>query len=483
MNDMKYLKTVILENFQSHKYTSIDFNRGLNVILGPSDSGKSAIIRGIKWALYNEPSGDYFIREGEREASVTLIFSDNSKVQRLRSKSKNSYILYKKNGEEVRLDGFGISVPEEIIEEIGIKKIRLDSEESNSINLGEQLEGPFLLSEKNSTRAGAIGRLIGVNVIDDALKDTLKDTRNISIKKRDTEERILKIENELKGYEYLGELENRLKKVEGLRDTILKKVEKRDALIKCSRKYKEINENLYQINNQLNRLKGIDDMDPLIQNLEKYIDGFKYLNIKRINIRNYQSEILNYSALMNRLEGLNDVNDIIVKSNNIYITANKLFDSKTKLKTIIREKNLLNNIYSRLEAVPTIEKSLSSFEKKPVIISKLIKLREDYNKNQTNLRTGNYFIKQFDGLERSESIYIDIENILSKSTRLFNLSNKIKNIKLNINKEILELSHLDEEIKTQLDHYKDLLKNIEICPFCLSDISNEKIEHIINHYN
>ncbi len=36
-------------------------------------------------------------------------------------------------------------MPQEIIDEIGIEKIYLDSEESNSINLGEQLEGPFFI--------------------------------------------------------------------------------------------------------------------------------------------------------------------------------------------------------------------------------------------------------------------------------------------------------------------------------------------------
>lgn len=63
---MIHLKRVRLENFQSHRNSVIDFDRGLNVIVGPSDSGKSAIIRAIKWALYNEPSGNYFIREGEQ---------------------------------------------------------------------------------------------------------------------------------------------------------------------------------------------------------------------------------------------------------------------------------------------------------------------------------------------------------------------------------------------------------------------------------
>ncbi|HZK00421.1 MAG TPA: ATP-binding protein, partial [Tissierellaceae bacterium] len=214
---MKYLKTVILENFQSHKYSLINFDEGLNVILGASDSGKTAIIRGIKWALYNEPSGDFFIREGESDTSVTLIFNDNTKLKRSRGKSKNSYTLYKKNGEEIIFEGFGTRVPDEIIEEIAIKKIKLDSESTNAINIAEQLEGSFLLSEKTSTRAGAIGRLIGVNIIDDALKETLKDIRNLSNNQKLTEIKISKLEEELKEYEYLADLRTRLERAETLK--------------------------------------------------------------------------------------------------------------------------------------------------------------------------------------------------------------------------------------------------------------------------
>ena len=56
---------IILENFQSHKYSELEFVEGLNAIIGSTDSGKTAIFRAIKWALYNEPQGDYFVREGE----------------------------------------------------------------------------------------------------------------------------------------------------------------------------------------------------------------------------------------------------------------------------------------------------------------------------------------------------------------------------------------------------------------------------------
>src|SRR5690554_3878620 len=112
---MKYIKKVILENFQSHKYTEIELDQYLNVIVGPSDQGKTAIIRGLKWALFNEPSGDFFIREGETECSVTVIFNDNSKIKRYRSKNKNVYYLYNNEGKELILEGFGTKVPQEVI--------------------------------------------------------------------------------------------------------------------------------------------------------------------------------------------------------------------------------------------------------------------------------------------------------------------------------------------------------------------------------
>ncbi len=51
-----------------------------------------------------------------------------------------------------------------------------------------------MLSEKNATRANAIGRLVGVHIIDDALKDTLRDIRNLNIKKKNYQGTLEKLE-------------------------------------------------------------------------------------------------------------------------------------------------------------------------------------------------------------------------------------------------------------------------------------------------
>jgi exonuclease SbcC len=60
-----YIKKLSLRNFQSHRETDLEFSPGLNIIVGPSDQGKSAIIRALRWLFYNEPRGTGFIRVGE----------------------------------------------------------------------------------------------------------------------------------------------------------------------------------------------------------------------------------------------------------------------------------------------------------------------------------------------------------------------------------------------------------------------------------
>ena len=47
-----------LENFKSHKRTSIDFNSGISLIIGENGAGKSTIFEAISFALYKKYTGD-----------------------------------------------------------------------------------------------------------------------------------------------------------------------------------------------------------------------------------------------------------------------------------------------------------------------------------------------------------------------------------------------------------------------------------------
>ena len=40
-----------IENIQSHKNTELNLSNGINVIVGSSNNGKSAILRALYWAI------------------------------------------------------------------------------------------------------------------------------------------------------------------------------------------------------------------------------------------------------------------------------------------------------------------------------------------------------------------------------------------------------------------------------------------------
>jgi DNA repair exonuclease SbcCD ATPase subunit len=479
---MKYIKKIILENFQSHKYSVIEFDSRLNVIVGPSDSGKSAIIRGLKWVLYNEPQGDYFIREGEKECSVTLEFNDNTVLKRYRSKSKNMYIITKDNGEEIKYEGFGTGVPEEIIEEIGIKKIYLDSELSNSINLGEQLEGAFLLSEKNSTRASAIGRLVGVNVIDDALREVLKDTRGLNSIKKSLEESFSKLSKEISTYDYLDELKLKVNKISDMKSKIEKQNVKLQKLTYIKNKLTEIHTDLINTSDVLNKLNKIDDLNSLIINIENTVLKNKYLNNYRNTLDRIRREKEEDNLILDRLKNIQTVNQKAQQIENHNLYYKRILNLTNKYEKICSEKESLNITLSNLISINKVDNCIDEVTSKIYQYNKLVEKIQAYLKVKNSIDTGKIYMEKLSKVSKLDDVVRNIDLGLQMLIKCKKLYEKILKNKDEKAYNIKNISKIDDSFKGELGRYKILLEEIEICPFCLSDIDEGKIDHIINNY-
>lgn len=214
----RYLTALTLTNFQSHAFTHLVFGPGLNVMVGPSDSGKTAILRALRWVLYNEPRGSDFVRQGEKECRVTARFSDGTLITRERSGSRNRYVLGQVDpatGEIVEqvFEGFGYDVPPQVLDAHGMPPVYLDEGRSVALNVASQLEGPFLLAESGGLRAKAIGRLYGVHVVDAAVRMTRKDQQAQSREANRLEADVDKLDAELAAFADLPAQEARLQQV------------------------------------------------------------------------------------------------------------------------------------------------------------------------------------------------------------------------------------------------------------------------------
>lgn len=480
---MKHLSKVILKNFQSHEYSIIEFKEGLNVIVGPSDTGKSAIIRGIKWVLYNEPSGNYFIREGETECSVVLEFNDGTRVKRFRSRSKNMYILYGRRGKKTKYEGFGTSVPEEIVEAIRVKKIYLDGEESNSINLGEQLEGPFLLSEKTSTRASAIGRLIGVNIIDEALRETLKDLRTFNNRKRDLDEKTELLTGELKDYEYLDGLSNNIDKISKIKNLIREKSTKLEKLKELSSDFLEAKRGLKKVNIYLEKLSNLDILEENLKNISYLNNHYTVLKNRNKNLMNYRREINKNIDIMEMLDKIENVEENLNLLLKYYNEKSSLEKIHKELSLNIKETNNIKKINDQLKNVSKLESIINIINTNISTLGSFKYVGDKFKINKKRLEAGAIYIDNLQNLDFIREIYKKVEKKL-KTLNIYNdIRIRMEVYQKSLNEEQNKRKDSEDNIKKELDKYKKLLEEIEICPVCLSNINNDKIQYIVEHYN
>lgn len=92
---------VSITNFQSIKKADLQLG-GLTLIVGPSNAGKSAILRSLEAALFNVPGND-FVTTGKSHTQVSIQFDSGVDLDYMKSKST----VYKVGGKEYSAVGRG----------------------------------------------------------------------------------------------------------------------------------------------------------------------------------------------------------------------------------------------------------------------------------------------------------------------------------------------------------------------------------------
>ncbi|MBV1818835.1 AAA family ATPase [Bacteroidales bacterium MSK.15.36] len=480
---MKYIKKVVLENFQSHKYTELEFDERLNVIVGPSDQGKSAIIRGIKWALFNEPSGNFFIREGENDCSVTIVFNDNTKIKRYKSKSKNLYYLYNSENKEQIFEGFGTNVPKEIIEATNIRKVYLDGKQTNSINISDQLEGPFLLSEKTATRANSIGRLVGVHIVDDAVGDTLKDIRNLNLSKRNLTEQLNKLEENLKEYDYLEQLQKKVKILEEIKIKIKESQEKVGKLKNIKLKYVDTEKQISNTKKLIGELNSVDVVENIANDLNVKVKVYNFMNNKRNHLLDINKSICYNVNIINSLKNLNQTSQFIIELEDKVYKKRRLENINSNYKSIAKNIIVNNNIVNKLENIDIVESKTYSIYEYSKRLMELKTIKKKFHENYIRTTYGFNYLEKFSKLDQADSILYNLETKVSNLLTLANIKNKTSFIQSELDSTVKNIEKENLQIKKLLEEYKILLEQFEVCPVCFHKIDNKTIEEIINNYS
>lgn len=159
------IQKLSVKNYQSLKDVTMTLGK-FTVIVGPSNSGKSALLRSLT-ALASNERGTEAIRLGASSYSITADTGDA--IVTLERGKVNQYKISRNGNEEVftKLNG---KVPEEVTKALGIAPVI----GGKSINYASQHEAPFLLEASAGEVARVLGELTGINKIFEAVKEANK---------------------------------------------------------------------------------------------------------------------------------------------------------------------------------------------------------------------------------------------------------------------------------------------------------------------
>lgn len=162
------LTRLVVRGFQSLRQVDLDLGT-FTVIVGPSSSGKSSVIRAFR-ALASNVRGSGVITRGQKQMAITATLDAGLKVTLERGERSSAYRLTGDGDHQfTKLAG---EVPELVT-----KALRLDPG-PDSINFAGQFDKPYLLDESGATVARQLAELTNVNAIFEAVRAANKIRAN-----------------------------------------------------------------------------------------------------------------------------------------------------------------------------------------------------------------------------------------------------------------------------------------------------------------
>lgn len=477
---MNWIETVRLENFQSHLDTMIDFHQGLNVIVGQSDSGKTAIFRAIRWALYNLPRGSDFIRVGADFVRVTVTFANGVTIIRERTASKNRYILKEAGKEDLIFEGFGVHVPKEILDAHGMKPLRIERDLEMLLHLSEQLDGPFLLEQSPAIRAKTIGRISGAHYLDMAIRDTTKDLQKLKQQISYTESEKERLLEQLKPFAFLDEAKRQLSEATNCFQLLQQQMERKKKLVEWKKKHEAILTEKTQWQKQYEFVSKVDQWETNVLKLtnlyERYLfyqrrlEEEQQLN-KNIEVCKLWIEKTKYTNLAE--QRLQEIVAILRRLQVLQQFKNELQrieDSKNKTMAILIKTSFATN--ERVELIKQLEMDIEKTE--------TLKMKKrEYEHTTMQIAQCQTMIHKLAKVELAASKLQMIEvqrqryeTLKEKQQSLTGLENQIKK-----GYQFLEQKQQEEE---QLKHqYERALSKQGTCPICGNDIDQNKLKSLL----
>jgi len=360
------IKELSVKSFQSHKDSVLEFDPGVNVIVGESDSGKTALLRALRWILVNKPGGDAFRSNFGGDTEVKLTTEEGNVITR----AKNKENLYWLN--DTRFAAFGTEVPQEIVEAINI----------DAIGFSRQFDMPFLLNDSSGEVATHFNKLAHLEKIDLATKKVQSAIRDLEQDIKSETKQLSNEETELEKYAYLDKMEIELEVLEGLEkelEQVLKRQSKLNTFLSALSKVQaEIEENQVWVEMET-------DLDKILSDYEE-----------RESITNDRNSL---NLILNKIVGIENT----IKKQTAVIALESFLDkvlgNVEEKERLEKEVQTLTALNSKIQNIETETESLRALLELSVLITPILTLYGNEEDLTTKIKELNSYISKIKVVE------------------------------------------------------------------------------------
>ncbi|MDR3222755.1 MAG: SMC family ATPase [Methanobrevibacter sp.] len=486
------IEKLILKNFKSYLDTTVDFQQGINMVIGENGAGKSTILEAISFALFKKHTGilNDLIKldkdkevEKRRKMSVTLEFRANGvlyRVKRERSKTSSKALLFMEDKDSLIEDNDFVrmvSGDNEVNKEIQ-NIINLDSELFLNAIYIKQGEIANLISKTPSERKKLISKLLGVESLEKAWKNGLQIIHGYENKKVELKTLVDA------STEFGKELKDKKLTCSGLNS---EKKNLRNKLIDLQKFNKEKILEKENMDSEKSVFETLNlELKNESDNLQKTKSDKEVFDKQLIEINKVEEDM---DKLKPKVDKLPIYEDFLVSCKEIKNLKEKQLSLKKQLEDVNKYSEILEKEKPLYEEYKILEKDLNRLnERKNEINNKLqlmnkdietiTDLEKEINKDKHEIDNFSEIIKDKLSIEAND--FESLNKFLDENKT--KIQDKINDLQDTSSSKNQEISSLKEKINLASEDKKQLEKVENECPVCKSEISLEKRNQLNDSY-
>ena len=478
------IKKVQLENYRSHSNITVEFTKGVNLILGKNGRGKTSILEAISTVMFNtkdrsgKETGKSYIKFGEKSSKVDIDFIANDgreynlKTEFFKTKPKKQTL------KDIIGSEYDGDIQEKLEELCGIKKGFEETYEN--IVIAKQNEFINIFKAKPKDREEIFNKIFNTQIYKEMYDSFLKEA--IDKYKSEKENLDSKINYLKENMEDKEQITNFLKEEKELEKNLQDKFKNINVVSKnLENEIKDYETTEIELNNLIKNIKDEENkIKKYLNILKENIIEAKQAKKSKIIVKETEKSYLEYLEIENRLKDLRENLDNLLEEQKLNIqyqnNIEKLELSNKNLKVDIS--SLEENISKNSEKKENLENEISELKIKEENLD--LKLKKYINLLGELEKLENFKDKKLeDKIKKTTEIDIIKKELVSKND-LF----KATNIEM-IEKKLSDFQELEKELKlleeqkiifeTEIKTLKKSSKELsdKICPFL-----NEKCQNL-----